>query len=230
MGLLLVFLVSLVVGQSLSIGIGLLVERLTTPYTGLMAFIACYFTMFWLAWRFAVRVTKPRERLAGSEADESGHLHAGRKSNAVLLGAYAATEDLWTQSDVAAQRRLTARKACKKPRVIVIDQRARRRSTLPSVAPARWPDAFDKMDRGVRKILGEHAVPAISGQAISDCEACALTLWRRENDLIPIPPLTVHSITADYKLRPRLRQKIFLRGHADVPLLARPLCTRPITA
>ena len=100
MGLLLVFLVSLVVGQSLSIGIGLLVERLTTPYTGLMAFIACYFTMFWLAWRFAVRVTKPRERLAGSEADESGHLHAGRKSNAVLLGAYAATEDLWTQSDV----------------------------------------------------------------------------------------------------------------------------------
>jgi hypothetical protein len=98
MGLLLVFLVTLVVGQAISIGIGLLVERHATPYAGLMAFIACYFAMFWLAWRFAVRVTKPRERLAGSEAGERGHLPAGRKSNAVLLGAYAATEDLWTQS------------------------------------------------------------------------------------------------------------------------------------
>jgi|SRR5436309_12410243 hypothetical protein len=100
MALLLVFLVTLVVGQAISIGIGLLVERHATPYAGLMAFIACYFAMFWLAWRFAVRVTKPRERLAGSQAAESGQLPAGRKSNAVLLGAYAATEDLWTQSAV----------------------------------------------------------------------------------------------------------------------------------
>jgi hypothetical protein len=100
MALLLVFLVTLVVGQSISIGIGLLVERHATPYAGLMAFIACYFATFWLAWRFAVRVTKPRERLAGSQADESRQVPAGRKPNAILLGAYAATEDLWTQSAV----------------------------------------------------------------------------------------------------------------------------------
>ena len=48
-----------------SIGLGLLVERHTTPYTGLNTFIAAYFLMFWLAWRFAVRVTAPTTRLGG---------------------------------------------------------------------------------------------------------------------------------------------------------------------
>jgi hypothetical protein len=64
MTLLLTFLVCLLIGQSLSIGVGLVVERYTTPYTGLVTFLACYFTMFWLAWRVAVRVTEPRRRLA----------------------------------------------------------------------------------------------------------------------------------------------------------------------
>jgi hypothetical protein len=36
MRLLLVFLTSLLVGQSISIGVGLLVERHATPYTGLV--------------------------------------------------------------------------------------------------------------------------------------------------------------------------------------------------
>jgi hypothetical protein len=65
MKLLLVFLVALLIGQSLSIGLGLLVERQATPYTGLVTFIACYFAMFWLAWRFAVRITEPNSRLGG---------------------------------------------------------------------------------------------------------------------------------------------------------------------
>jgi hypothetical protein len=65
MKLLLVFLVSLLIGQSLSIGLGLLVERHATPYTGLVTFIACYFLMFWLAWKFAVRITEPHSRLGG---------------------------------------------------------------------------------------------------------------------------------------------------------------------
>ena len=64
MTLLLTFLVCLLIGQSLSVGVGLAVERYTTPYTGLITFIACYFAMFWLAWRIAVRVTEPRARLA----------------------------------------------------------------------------------------------------------------------------------------------------------------------
>ena len=60
MSLLIIFIISLVIGQSLSIGLGLLVERYSTPYTGMVTFIGSYFVMFWLAWRFAVRITAPR--------------------------------------------------------------------------------------------------------------------------------------------------------------------------
>ena len=60
MNLLVIFLISVLIGQSLSIGLGLLVERYSTPYTGLMTFIGSYFVMFWLAWRFALRVSAPR--------------------------------------------------------------------------------------------------------------------------------------------------------------------------
>ena len=64
MSLLLTFIICLLVGQSLSVGLGLVVERYSTPYTGMVAFLASYFAMFWLAWRFAVHITAPRSRLA----------------------------------------------------------------------------------------------------------------------------------------------------------------------
>ena len=60
MSLLVIFIISVLIGQSLSIGLGLLVERYSTPYTGLLTFIGSYFMVFWLAWRFAVRITAPR--------------------------------------------------------------------------------------------------------------------------------------------------------------------------
>lgn len=63
MGLLLVFLVCLLVGQSLSIFIGLVVERHYSPYTGLIVFIVCYFLMFGVAWKLAVWLTEPGRRL-----------------------------------------------------------------------------------------------------------------------------------------------------------------------
>lgn len=65
MGLLLVFIVSLVAGQAIAISLGLLVERHYSSYAGLVTFIALYFTMFWLAWKFAVRITEPGTRLGG---------------------------------------------------------------------------------------------------------------------------------------------------------------------
>jgi hypothetical protein len=65
MRLLLVFLITLAIGQSMSIGVGLLVERHWSPYAGLVTFIGAYFAMFWLAWRIAVRVTEPRAHTAG---------------------------------------------------------------------------------------------------------------------------------------------------------------------
>ena len=68
MNLLVIFIVSLVIGQSLSIGLGLLVERYSTPYTGMVTFIGSYFLMFRLAWRFAVRITAPRSSQSGGRS------------------------------------------------------------------------------------------------------------------------------------------------------------------
>ena len=62
MNLLVMFLGVLLVCQAISVGLGLLVERLVSPYTGLVTFIACYFLMFWVAWRIAIRLTAPRSR------------------------------------------------------------------------------------------------------------------------------------------------------------------------
>jgi len=75
MSLLVIFIISLVIGQSLSVGLGLLVERYSTPYTGMVTFIGSYFLMFWLAWRFAVLVTSPR-------LPERGGLSSAGKSSA----------------------------------------------------------------------------------------------------------------------------------------------------
>ena len=62
--LLLAFVITLLIGQSISVSVGLLVERQISPHTGLVTFIACYFAMFWVAWRVAVRITEPRSRRA----------------------------------------------------------------------------------------------------------------------------------------------------------------------
>jgi hypothetical protein len=61
--LLIVFLITLVIGQSIAILIGLTVQRHTSSYTGLITFICLYFAMFWIAWRAAVRITEPGTRL-----------------------------------------------------------------------------------------------------------------------------------------------------------------------
>ena len=72
MNLLVIFIITLVIGQSLSVGLGLLVERYSTPYAGM---VGSYFVMFWLAWRFAVRITAPR-------SPERGGLSSAGKSSA----------------------------------------------------------------------------------------------------------------------------------------------------
>ena len=70
MKLLLVFLVGLLIGQSISVGVGLLVERHASPYTGLVTFIACYFAMFWVAWKLAVRITAQESRVGDWASSE----------------------------------------------------------------------------------------------------------------------------------------------------------------
>jgi hypothetical protein len=58
--LLVAYIATVVVGQALAVSIGLIVDRLYSSYAGLVVFIPLYFTVFYLAWKFAVRVTEPR--------------------------------------------------------------------------------------------------------------------------------------------------------------------------
>jgi hypothetical protein len=61
MNLLVAYILTLAVAQSISITVGLLVDRFYSSYGGLMVFIALYFFMFWFAWQIAMRVTAPKD-------------------------------------------------------------------------------------------------------------------------------------------------------------------------
>jgi len=60
MSLLVAYIICLALGQSLTISIGLLLDRVISPGISLPVSIALYFVMFWIAWRVAVRVTEPK--------------------------------------------------------------------------------------------------------------------------------------------------------------------------
>jgi hypothetical protein len=60
MSLLIAYPVALVIAQAITIAIGLLIERMHSPYLGLTVFIPLYFFMFWVAWRVALWITKPK--------------------------------------------------------------------------------------------------------------------------------------------------------------------------
>ncbi len=60
MGLIVAYVITLAVTQSISIGVGLAVDRYYSSYAGLLAFLGLYFLMFWLSWQIAIRVTAPK--------------------------------------------------------------------------------------------------------------------------------------------------------------------------
>jgi len=60
MGLLLAYLVCLIVGQGITIGIGLSIDRYYSSAASLPISIFLYFLMFWVAWKVAVRITEPK--------------------------------------------------------------------------------------------------------------------------------------------------------------------------
>ena len=64
MSLLVTYVVTVVVGQSIVIGIGLMVDRYYSSGASLWVALSLYFLMFWLAWRVAVRLTEPRSQPA----------------------------------------------------------------------------------------------------------------------------------------------------------------------
>jgi len=51
--------VTLLLGEGMAVGIGLVIEHFTSPHAGLSVFIPLYFLVFWIAWKFSVRITAP---------------------------------------------------------------------------------------------------------------------------------------------------------------------------
>ena len=60
MGLLVAYIACLIVGQSITVAIGLSIDRFYSPTASLPISIFMYFAMFWVAWKVAVRVTEPK--------------------------------------------------------------------------------------------------------------------------------------------------------------------------
>jgi hypothetical protein len=60
MSLLATYVITVLIGQSISVSIGLLVDRYYSPAVSIPVALVLYFVMFWLAWRVAVRITEPR--------------------------------------------------------------------------------------------------------------------------------------------------------------------------
>jgi hypothetical protein len=60
MGLVIAYVICLVIGQSITIAIGLAIDRMYSPAISLPISIGLYFLMFWIAWKIAVRITEPR--------------------------------------------------------------------------------------------------------------------------------------------------------------------------
>jgi hypothetical protein len=64
MGLVIAYIIILLIGQSITIGIGLVIDRAYSPAASLPVSIVLYFLMFWVAWKLAVRITEPRSAAA----------------------------------------------------------------------------------------------------------------------------------------------------------------------
>ena len=60
MGLLVAYIVCLVIGQAMTIGIGLSIDRFYSSAVSLPVSLALYFLMFGIAWKVAVRITEPK--------------------------------------------------------------------------------------------------------------------------------------------------------------------------
>jgi hypothetical protein len=60
MNLLFTYIVCLIVGQTITIGIGLAIDWYYSPTISLPASLVLYFLMFAVAWKVAVRITEPK--------------------------------------------------------------------------------------------------------------------------------------------------------------------------
>jgi len=71
MGLLVAYVICLLIGQTVTIMVGLSIDRIYSPHVSLPISIALYFAVFWIAWKIAVRLTAPRTELKSAPVSES---------------------------------------------------------------------------------------------------------------------------------------------------------------
>jgi hypothetical protein len=60
MSLLVAYVIIVAIGQTISVSLGLLVDRYYPATVSVPVALAFYFATFWIAWRIAVRLTEPR--------------------------------------------------------------------------------------------------------------------------------------------------------------------------
>ncbi len=60
MNLLVTFLVMVTVAVVGAAWVGVIIDRMTSPFISLVVFFPVFFLVIWLAWRFAVKFTEPR--------------------------------------------------------------------------------------------------------------------------------------------------------------------------
>ena len=60
MSLLAAYVVTVLIGQSISVSLGLMIDRYYPASVSVPFSLALYFLTFWVAWRIAVRITAPR--------------------------------------------------------------------------------------------------------------------------------------------------------------------------
>jgi ABC-type dipeptide/oligopeptide/nickel transport system permease subunit len=60
MGLLVVYLVIVVIGQAAAVLLGLQVDQYVNKGVGLVTFLTCFFAIMVISWPIAVRVSRPK--------------------------------------------------------------------------------------------------------------------------------------------------------------------------
>lgn len=60
MNLLVTFLIVVAVGIFGIAWVGVLVDKMTSPFTSLLVFFPLFFLTIWLAWKLSVKITEPK--------------------------------------------------------------------------------------------------------------------------------------------------------------------------
>ena len=60
MNLLITYFITILIGQSIVVGIGILADLYFSSFVSLLVFFPLFFGMFWVAWRLSVWLTEPK--------------------------------------------------------------------------------------------------------------------------------------------------------------------------